>query len=185
MQALSLAYSLSGAAGIRASWAMLVIACSVHFGFLHPAAYLMWVGSWWTIILALLFSVAEFLGDKIPALDHAVHAINLALAPLVGAISGMSAYHGSPAAGAILGVLGGANALGIHSAKTALRAASSVATLGIANPVISIIEDLGATTFIIIALLVPALTALVLAIATIWLFRKARRLIASRRQKAI
>lgn len=183
VQALLTAYSLSGAAGIRMSWVMLVVACSVHFGYLHPAPSLAWVGSWWVILLASGASIVDFFGDKIPVLDHALHGVHVVLAPIVGAIAAMSAYQGDPVVGAILGVVGGGNALALHAAKSTLRAASSAATLGTANPFISILEDVAAVIFIVIAILAPVVTAVALVLATIWVFKRVRRL-TSRRQNA-
>lgn len=183
VQALLTAYSLSGAAGIRMSWVMLVVACSVHFGYLHPSPSLAWVGSWWVIVVASIASIVDFFGDKVPVLDHALHGVHVVLAPIVGAIAAMSAYPGDPVAGAILGVAGGGNALALHAAKTTLRAASTATTLGTANPLISIIEDIAAFFFIVVAVLAPAVTALLLVLATIWIFKKVKRL-GSRRQNA-
>ena len=183
MAALFTAYSLSGAAGIRNSWVMLVVAWSVHFGYLHPPASLEWVGSWWLILLAVAGSIVEFFGDKVPALDHALHALHMGLAPLVGALAAMSGYQGDGAVEVILGVLGGANALVIHSARSGVRAVSSATTVGMANPVISILEDIAATVFIIVALFAPLLTAALLVMATIWMIKKARGLW-TRRQTA-
>src|SRR4051794_38593012 len=110
------AYSLSGPAGIRASWVMLVVSCAVRFGYLHPSESLAWVGSWWMIALAAVGSVVDFIGDKIPALDHALHALHMVLAPLAGGLAAMTGYHGDPTTGIVLGVLGGGNALLLHTA---------------------------------------------------------------------
>jgi hypothetical protein len=167
MDALFLAYSLSGAAGIRASWVMLVVAWSVHFGYLHPASSLTWVGSWWIIAMAFVASLVDLVGDKVPILDHALQTVHLVLAPVVGGIAAMSGYSGDPVFSVLLGVLGGGNAFFLHSTKTGVRAASTATTLGVANPVISIFEDAVATLFIIVSMLAPALAAVLLLLATI------------------
>ena len=177
MEALLLAYTLSGAAGIRSSWVMLIVAVSAHFGRLHPPASLEWVGSWWLIVLALCASILDFFGDKIPALDHALHAVHLALAPIAGGLAAASGYHGDPVVEVILAAIGGGNAFVVHSARTGLRAVSSATTLGIANPLISILEDVAAGALILAAFLIPVLTSLLLVLATIWITKKVYRLV--------
>jgi hypothetical protein len=183
MEALLTAYSLSGAAGIRVSWAMLVVSWCVHFGYLHPNPSMAWVGAWWMILLAFTASLVDLVGDKIPVLDHALHGVHVFLAPIAGAISAVSGYHGEGAVSALLAVIGGTNAFVLHASRTTVRAASSATTLGLANPVISILEDIAAVVFIVIAMLAPALTAVLLVAATVWIIRKARHL-ALKRQRA-
>jgi hypothetical protein len=181
MGALFTGYSLSGAAGIRASWAMLVISCCVGLGYLNPPPSLAWVGSWWMVLLALAASIVDFIGDKVPALDHGLHALHLVLAPVVGGIAAMTGYHGEPVFDAILGVLGGANAFFLHSARSGVRAASTVTTMAMANPLISIVEDCIAAFFIIIAIFAPLLTAGLMILFTIWIIKKAHGMVTSRR----
>jgi hypothetical protein len=175
MEALLVAYSLSGAAGIRSSLAMLAVSLSVHSGYLHPDPALDWVGSWWLILLSGTGALVEFFGDKVPLLDHGLHAVHLLLAPLVGAITGMTGVHGDPTFDILMGVLGGGNALFMHSARTTLRAVSSVTTAGIGNPVLSIIEDVTAAALILVAILAPVATALLLMLVTIWLVKRLQR----------
>jgi hypothetical protein len=98
--------------------------------------------------------------------------LHFILAPIAGAIAAASGYHGDATTNILLAVLGGGNALFIHSARTGLRAASTATTAGVANPFISVIEDTVAALFIIASLLAPWITALVLVLATVWLIRK-------------
>jgi hypothetical protein len=151
------------------------LAWLAHIGTLTPPPSLDWVGSWWFIALALVASVVDFFGDKIPVLDHALHSFHVALAPAAGAIAAMTGYHGDPLTTVIVGVLGGGQALALHSAKSGLRAASTVTTMGTANVLISIAEDILATVFIFTALVAPWLTAAALLVATVWLFRKLKK----------
>ena len=77
----------------------------------------------------------------------------------------------------MLGIAVGApSALVPHVAKSALRAASSAATGGLANPALSFVEDAIAVVLLILAVLVPlvvvALVGLTLFLATRWLRRR-------------
>ncbi|HVW69204.1 MAG TPA: DUF4126 domain-containing protein [Steroidobacteraceae bacterium] len=175
MEPLFLAYSLSGAAGLRSAFTVLVVALCVHFGYLHPNPSFAWVGSWWVVGVASTAAVAEFLADKVPVLDHALHALHFILAPLAGAIVATSGYRGDLTTDLLLAVLGGSHALFIHSARSGLRAASTATTAGLANPLISLAEDGVSAIFIGVAILVPWLTALALIVLTYWLIRKIRR----------
>jgi hypothetical protein len=61
----------------------------------------------------------------------------------------------------------GLNALGIHTGVTALRGASSAMTLGLANPVLSLVEDVvtvGATLLAFVAPFVGAALALAIGV---------------------
>jgi hypothetical protein len=63
-----------------------------------------------------------------------------------------------------------------HAAKSLLRAASSTFTLGLANPVISVLEDLFAVALFLVAVIVPILAAVgVLVVAFLVLRRLGRR----------
>jgi hypothetical protein len=67
----------------------------------------------------------------------------------------------------LLGILGGANALAIHGMSATARAASTATTGGLANPIVSVVEDGIAIGGIVLAWFVPFLTAGIVLAATI------------------
>ncbi|MGB6107617.1 MAG: DUF4126 domain-containing protein, partial [Mycobacterium sp.] len=74
--------------------------------------------------------------------------------------------------------IGVVTALVVHLTKTAVRPAANVATAGVAAPVLSTIEDVTSVSLTFIAILIPALVAVVLialAVAAVWLLRRRRR----------
>jgi hypothetical protein len=81
----------------------------------------------------------------------------------------------------VVGIAVGApSALVPHVAKSALRAASSTATGGLANPALSFVEDAVSVVLLILAVLVP-LVVVALLIATVYLatrFLRRRRALA-------
>jgi hypothetical protein len=82
-----------------------------------------------------------------------------------------------PLTSVVLGTAVGApSALVPHAAKAALRAASTTVTGGLANPVLSFVEDAISLLAFILAVLVPlvvvALLGLVLFLASRWLRRR-------------
>jgi hypothetical protein len=180
LQALLLSYSLSGAAGLRPSLSLLIVSIAVKIGLLHPNPSLAWVASGWVMALAGAATLLELFADKVPVVDHALHAVHFALAPVVGAVTAMSGYQGDPSLAVIPAVLGGGNALLVHTARAGVRAATTASTFGLGNTLVSFIEDGIAALFILIAIVAPVLTALLLVVVTIWAVRLIRRLRAAR-----
>jgi hypothetical protein len=89
-----------------------------------------------------------------------------------------------PLTSVVLGtVVGAPSALVPHAAKSVLRAASTTATGGLANPILSLIEDAISLLTFILAVLVPLLVVgllgLTLFVASRWLRRRRAALPAS------
>ena len=79
--------------------------------------------------------IADFIGDKVPVVDHVLHAIGLAVAPVVGgllALASASAFDLDPGVAAGLGITA---ALVTHAGRAAARPLSTAATGGGGNPV--------------------------------------------------
>ncbi|MBA3262441.1 MAG: DUF4126 domain-containing protein [Thermoleophilaceae bacterium] len=134
-----------------------------------------------TPALAVLgtLTAADFVGDKVPAVDHVLHGIGTVIAP----VSGTVLFTGETDASLVVSaVAGGSTAGAIHAARAALRPLSTAATLGIANPVLSLLEDLGSATLVLFAFVLPVLAVLLLvALAIVGALVWRRRRLASRR----
>ena len=84
------------------------------------------------IVLGLL-TVADFVGDKIPAVDYVLHGAGTVAAPL----SGTLLFTGETDASLIVSLLaGGSTAEAVHAARAAERPLSTVTTAGIGNSVL-------------------------------------------------
>ena len=109
----------------------------------------------------MLFAVAtvvEIVADKIPAVDHVLDLVSTVVRPAAGALLAASALYqvNDPLIAVVIGIcVGTPVALGPHVAKSAFRAASSATTAGIANPIISFIEDGVAIALFVLAVVVP------------------------------
>lgn len=148
-----------------------------------------WQPTWFTDDLAHFFSstpvlivvgvlyVIEFVADKIPAVDHVWDVIHTFVRPAAGALVAYAAVSDRLPHGAVIlaSVLAGGAALGAHATKATVRAASTVATGGIANPVLSIVEDLFAFANAIIAIVLPWLVLIVAGAVLIFFVRLHRR----------
>jgi hypothetical protein len=68
-------------------------------------------------------------------------------------------------AAVLLGIVaGGGTALGVHATKATVRAGSTVTTAGLANPVISTLEDIGCA---VVSFLAPVLAVVALLAALV------------------
>lgn len=137
-----------------------------------------WLVSWPAIAALTTAAVAEFAGDKVPAIDHALNAVGYVTRPVAGAIAAGSVFWGvDPAAAAIAGIIVGAPAaLAFNAAQTGVRVGSTATTAGLGNPFVSLIEDVLAFVTVIIAFLAPILIPIVMVVFAVLVFRLARRI---------
>ncbi|HEY5095245.1 MAG TPA: DUF4126 domain-containing protein [Candidatus Eremiobacteraceae bacterium] len=164
----ALAFALTTTAGLRGFLALLVASLAAHAGWIHLNAPYAWLGSDAASIVLAVFAVLEILADKFPVIDNALHVVYFVVRPAAAAILVGGTVH-APNQGELIGlmVLGALNAFVVHGAAAATRAASTAATLGAANPVLSVGEDivaLGGSALAITMPIVAAVLALVLVV---------------------
>lgn len=175
LQTVGLAIALAASAGLRA-WLPLLLAGSLSrlellqlgptFGFLSSNRAL--------AVLALA-TVLEIAGDKIPAVDHALDGLSTVLRPAAGTLLAASVLGNvsDPLTAWVLGAAVGAPAALVpHAAKSGLRLVSTVFTAGLANPVVSVLEDLGTLLIFALAVLVPLAVVALLLLATVLILRR-------------
>ena len=129
------------------------------------------------IALGCLYAI-EFVADKIPAIDHVWDLIHSFIRPAAGAVVAWAAVSDRIPHGAVIvaSVIGGGMALGAHVSKASLRGASTLATAGLANPILSLFEDLFAFVTAIIAVLMPWLVLAVMLAVAVFFVTMYRRL---------
>lgn len=179
LPALALAIALAASAGLRA-WLPLLLAGGLsRLGVLDLGSSFQFLGSNKALLLFGVATAIELVGDKIPAVDHALDVIGTPLRPAAGALLAASVLGTvtDPLTSVVLGTAVGApSALVPHAAKAALRTASTTVTGGLANPALSFVEDAISLLVFILAVLVPlvvvALLGLVLFLASRWLRRR-------------
>ena len=114
--------------------------------------------------------LADFIGDKVPIVDHVLHLIGTVVAPVVGgvlAFASATAFDVSPGLTVPIGV---AAALATQVGRTAARPVSTVTTGGGANPVVSFAEDGVSGALAITALVWPVVTAVLAVIVLVGVF---------------
>jgi uncharacterized membrane protein len=148
-----------------------------------------WLENGWVMTIVAVLLVVEIVADKIPAVDSINDTIQTFVRPTSGGIvfgSGTAAQTPAvtdPGAFAQSGqwipiAVGVLVALVVSLTKSTVRPAANVATAGVAAPVLSTIEDGVSVALVFLAILVPVVVLVVLALL-VWgfvkLFRRRRR----------
>lgn len=166
---------IAAASGLRAFLPLFAVGLAgrLHVLTLRPGSE--WLSSdpaLWALGIA---TVLELLGDKVPAVDHALDTIGTVLRPAAAWIGGIAVLSGWGAPWAQLAALVfGAGALAVHATKTGTRVGASALTFGLGNPLVSFLEDGTAIGLLVLALLVPLVAALAVTAGVVvilrWLF---------------
>jgi Domain of unknown function (DUF4126) len=171
------AFGLSGAAGLNAFLPLLAGAVLARTGVVDlgaPFDDLQTNGG--LVALAVLFAL-DFVGDKIPALDHVLHVVGGVVAPTSGAalFTGETGIHTDLPT--VVSVLAGGGVAGaVHLLRASIRPVSTVTTGGVGNPVLSLLEDVTSGLLVVVAFLLPVLAAVaVLALVVVGVRRRRRR----------
>jgi len=178
---------LSAAAGLNAYIPFLIVGLIARFTDLIvlPAGWT-WIESWWALGIAAVLLLAEVVFDKVPAVDSVNDAIQTFIRPTMGglifaatqAAAGLdnSAWmQEHPWVGIVLGVvLSGL----VHTGKMAARPVVNVSTAGVGAPVVSTVEDVFSAGLSLIAVFLPLLVIVALALLAwllIWMWLRVRR----------
>jgi len=159
------AFGLSGAAGLNAWLPLFASALLDRLDVVQLAAPFDQLSSTAGLVLLAVLTTADFVGDKIPLVDHVLHLIGTVVAPVSGAIlfAGQTGLETDlPTLAAVL--LGGTTAGTIHAGRSTVRPVSTATTGGVGNPVLSLTEDAGSLVLVVLAFALP-LVALLLVIA--------------------
>jgi hypothetical protein len=186
---LAAAFGLAASAGLNTTLPLLLVGALARFGLLTLAAPFDALSSDVALVGLLGFVLIEFLADKAPGFDSVAQAIQWPLAATAGAIlfaSQTSVISDvSPGLAVLVGLL---TAGTVHGLRTAFRPMVTASTLGTGNPMVSVMEDVGAGLLVVAAILTPGVALILLIVllagpllAMIWTARKAFRLRPSRR----
>ncbi len=116
------------------------------------------------LITLAVAAVAEFLGDKVPLIDNFLDWLELPAKMAFSAILTFALVPGSSHWFYLLVamVFAETTTLTVHAGKTGLRAASTVATAGVANPVIGTVEDAITFAGTLMAVILPWLAGILI-----------------------
>ncbi len=166
---LTTAFGLSTSAGLNAYIPLLAIAIIAKIGDLGGPRLLTLTKPWDVLehpaviaALAVLLLV-EIFADKIPAVNHVNDVIQTVVRPTAGVVA-FAATTGAVGVDPVVAVICGLILAGtVHAAKSVVvRPAVTAATGGIANPVVSTIEDVIAAVVSLLSIILPWVIALLL-----------------------
>jgi Domain of unknown function (DUF4126) len=175
---LAMGIGLAACAGLRAWLPLLLAGLLARAGVLELGPSFRFIASDQALILFGVATAVEIVGDKIPAVDHALDALSTVLRPAAGSLLAASVLWRvpDPLTALALGVAVGApTALVPHAAKATLRATSTFFTGGLANPLLSLIEDVAALVVFVLTVVMPVLVALVILVVAVLVVRRLSR----------
>ncbi|MCU0490015.1 MAG: DUF4126 domain-containing protein [Chloroflexaceae bacterium] len=178
------AFGLSTAAGLNAYLPLLTVGVLTRLGVIQLASPFDWLAHPIVLLIIAALAVLDFVGDKVPAADSVLHAVGVVIHPIAGAILFLSANSELGTVHPLLaGLAGVVLAGGTHLARASVRPVATAATGGTANPVLSLIEDGIALVVSVLAVLLPVLAALFVALLVFILWRTLPRLMRPWRER--
>jgi len=186
---------LSAAAGLNAYIPFMIVALLARFtDIISLPASFAWIESTWAIAIGAVLLVSEVVLDKIPAIDTINDTVQTFIRPSMGGLIFAATTAASDLdnsawmqshqwIGVVLGIV--VSGL-VHSGKMAARPAINAGTLGAGAPVVSTMEDGASIGLSLIAIFIPILVIVALAILFglfFWLWRKVHRWRKNRRQR--
>jgi hypothetical protein len=161
--AAALAIGLAACAGLRALLPILLTGLAARAGWLTLGPSFHFLTTDRALLIFGLAAALELAADKLPVVNHALDVVYTGLRPLAGSLLAAAALSSvsEPTTALVLGmVLGAPTALVPHAARSTLRLASTVFTGGLANPILSALEDLAVVLLFVVTVLLPILAAL-------------------------
>lgn len=155
---------LAANVGLKAFLPILVINLFSHAGWIHLNPKFAWLGSDIALAVLTVATILEIAGDHIPAVDHALHSIEVVTKPCAAAVlfAGVQTWMDPMLAGFLGLIIGLSIAEILHLGKSSIRAVSSAT----GNPVLAAGETVttavGSVGASLISLLPPPIAALIL-----------------------
>ena len=182
------AFGLSGAAGLNAWLPLFVSALLARLGVVELADPFGDLEGTTALVVLGVLTAADFVGDKVPAVDHVLHTVGTVVAPASGAVlfTGQTGLETDlpTAAAAVIGALVAGS---VHVERAAVRGGSTVGTAGTANPLVSLGEDVLSGLLVAVAFLLPVLAfvaVVALVVVGFLAVRRVRRSLTSRGSRA-
>jgi hypothetical protein len=166
---LAMGFALAATVGLRTFLPLLAAGLLARFGYVELGDHFEWMAKTPALVVFGSAVVFEVLADKVPGLDHALHAVESFVKPVAGTLVAASLFTNlDPTTAVVLGLVGGGTIAGaIGVARGSTRAASTLMTGGLANPLLSMFDDVLAVGGIILAIVAPVVAALIVLVVVI------------------
>ena len=168
-----LGIGLATAVGFRVFLPLLILSICTYYDIIPLQESWQWVGSIPALVLLATATVVEILGYYIPWVDNLLDTIAVPLAGIAGTVVMLATLGDTdPLITWSLAIIaGGGTAAVVAGTTSATRAASTITTGGLANPVVSTVET-GVSVFMsLISIFIPIL-AIILAVFIFFGIRK-------------
>lgn len=173
--AVMIGLGLAASCGFRVFVPLLVLSVAARSGVVQPGESLAWIGSWGAMTAFGVASVAEVVAYKVPWLDHLLDSIASPAAVIAGTIVA-AAQTGAIGADPFLqwssAIIAGGGAAGfVQATSVSTRAASTVATGGLANPIISAMQSLLSVVVSVLSVIAPVVAIVFLGVILLLIVR--------------
>ena len=176
---LCIGIGLSAACGFRVFVPLLVMSVASLMGWFEPMKGFEWLAIPSVCIGLAVATICEIGAYYIPWVDNALDTIATPAAMVAGTLTTMAVSTGEMsqfASWAAAIIVGGGTATAVQMGTVAVRGVSTATTGGIANPLVSTGEWIGAIVVSVLSLIVPVLVVIVgiifMALAVRWLRKK-------------
>ncbi len=178
--AICVGVGLSAACGFRVFMPMLVLSVAARFGAVHLNPSFEWLGTWTALAAFASAAVLEAGSYYVPWVAHAVSVAATPAAVLAGTLATAAQIEGiHPLAQWSSSLLvGGGIAGGVQVLNIGTRAASTITTAGVANPLLSLGQGIAALALAVTAVVAPFLILVLIGavVAVVVRRRRAKRL---------
>lgn len=170
------AFGLSTATGLNAYIPLLVVGIMARLDWLQLQEPYSIITHPLVLIVLTVLAILDFVGDKIPAVDHMLHAAGMVITPIAGALVFIAANSAVGDLNPLLSGIAGLLVAGTtHTVRASVRPVATAATAGTANPVLSFLEDVSSFILAILAVLLPFIAVVIIVIMAVVLFFVLRR----------
>lgn len=168
-------FGLASASGLNAYIPLLIVGLTARFtGLIQLPPPFDILTNTWVIAALVVLLAAEVVVDKVPGADTINDVFQTFVRPTAGAIlfaASTSVVNVHPVVAAILGL---ALAFSVHAAKATARPVVTATTMGVGNPVVSVLEDITSAIMAVLAIVAPLIglvfLGIVLGLALRWYF---------------
>lgn len=174
--ALATGLGLATASGLNAYLPLLTIGIFARMGWIQLAEPFGFLTNIFVLLIIAALAALDFVGDKVPAVDSALHAGGLIISPIAGAILALASQGDLATVSPLLvGIAGVVAAGGTHAARATVRPVVTAATAGTGNSVVSAVEDGASLGLSVLAIILPIVALVVAAVGAIAVFLGFRR----------
>ncbi|MFC6051831.1 hypothetical protein A6M14_11435 [Acinetobacter sp. Ac_877] len=171
---LCIGIGLSAACGFRVFVPLLVMSIASLVGWFEPMKGFEWLAMPSVCIALAVATVCEIAAYYIPWVDNMLDSIATPAAMIAGTLTTMAVSSGEMsqfASWASAIIVGGGTAGAVQMSTVAVRGVSTATTGGVANPLVSTGEWIGAILLSILSFLVPVLVVILIIVLAIFAVR--------------